>query len=28
VDAKAPDLCHDCRIRYGEIRHQGHGHHE
>jgi archaemetzincin len=28
VDAKAPELCHDCRIRYAEIRHQGHGHHE
>ena len=21
VDAKDPDLCHDCRIRYGELRH-------
>ena len=28
VDAKEPDLCHDCRIRYAEIRHQGHEHHE
>jgi archaemetzincin len=28
VDAKEPELCHDCRIRYAEIRHQGHGHHE
>jgi archaemetzincin len=28
VDAKDPELCHDCRLRYDEIRHQGHAHHE
>ena len=28
VDTKNPDLCHDCRSRYGELRQQGHGHHE
>jgi len=28
VDTKDADLCHDCRIRYGEISQQGHGHHE
>ena len=28
VDTKNGDLCHDCRIRYGELRQQGHGHHE
>jgi archaemetzincin len=28
VDAKEPDLCHDCRIRYTESRQQGHEHHE
>jgi archaemetzincin len=28
VDVKQPELCHDCRIRFAEIRHQGHGHHE
>jgi len=28
VDVKNPDLCHDCRIRFGELRQQGHGHHE
>jgi archaemetzincin len=28
VDAKDSDLCHDCRVRYRELRHQGHGRHE
>lgn len=28
VDAKQPDLCHDCQIRFQEIRQQGHRHHE
>jgi archaemetzincin len=28
VDAKEPALCHDCRIRYGELRSQGNGNHE
>jgi archaemetzincin len=28
VDAKAPSLCHDCQVRYAEIRKQGHEHHE
>lgn len=26
VDAKEPTLCHDCRIRYGELRLQGREH--
>jgi archaemetzincin len=28
VDAKEPDLCHDCRGRYGELIKQGHHHHD
>ena len=28
VDAKDGGLCRDCRIRYGELRQQGHEHHE
>jgi archaemetzincin len=28
VDAKDATLCHDCQIRYAEIRKQGHEHHE
>jgi archaemetzincin len=28
VDAKAPALCHDCQLRYAEIRKQGHAYHE
>jgi archaemetzincin len=28
VDAKEPVLCHDCQLRYAEIRKQGHEHHE
>jgi len=28
VDAKEPALCHDCQIRYAELREQGHHHHE
>jgi len=28
VDAKEAALCHDCQIRYAEIRRQGHEHHE
>ncbi len=28
VDAKEAALCHDCQIRYAEIRKQGHEHHE
>jgi archaemetzincin len=28
VDAKDASLCHDCQIRYAEIRKQGHEHHE
>ncbi|HEY3380347.1 MAG TPA: archaemetzincin family Zn-dependent metalloprotease [Vicinamibacterales bacterium] len=28
VDAKEPVLCHDCHIRFGELRKQGQEHHE
>jgi archaemetzincin len=28
VDAKNGGLCRDCHIRYGELREQGHQHHE
>lgn len=28
VDAKDPSLCHDCQVRYAEIRNQGYEHHE
>jgi archaemetzincin len=28
VDAKLPDLCHDCRVRYAGLGHQGHERHE
>ena len=28
VDAKESALCHDCQLRFGEIRRQGHEHHE
>ena len=28
VDAKGPELCHDCKTRYAELEHQGRAHHE
>ncbi len=28
VDAKEPLLCHDCHVRFSELRQQGHEHHE
>jgi archaemetzincin len=28
VDAKTPEMCHDCQVRHAEIGHQGHAHHE